>query len=129
VELDTYYKLQRYGGCLWAVRLGYKGVPSTFEKKIIGGSYCRVQLYRALGSAEWCTRFPQAEVRHLADFATSDHLPILLQMVPRRNTQRRGKKLFRYEPMWETHEAFLEMIKQMWSASDRSSTMLDLQPS
>ena len=40
--------------------LGFVGNPWTFEKKVSGGSYCRVRLDRALASPSWCERFPLA---------------------------------------------------------------------
>ena len=40
--------------------LGYEGRMWTFEKKVAGGSYCRVRLDRALVSSDWGVHFPQA---------------------------------------------------------------------
>jgi exonuclease III len=37
--------------------LGYEGTRWTFEKKVTGGSYCRVRLDRALATPGWCDRF------------------------------------------------------------------------
>jgi hypothetical protein len=45
--------------------IGYTGVPWTFEKKVAGGSYCRVRLDWALATASWCERYPLASLRHL----------------------------------------------------------------
>jgi hypothetical protein len=42
--------------------LGYTGTAWTFEKKISGGSYCRVWLDRALAIASWSERFPLASL-------------------------------------------------------------------
>jgi endonuclease/exonuclease/phosphatase family metal-dependent hydrolase len=58
--------------------LGYEGRSWTFEKRAAGGSYCRVRLDRTLATAEWCTRFSSARLKHLTP-ASSDHGPILLQ--------------------------------------------------
>jgi endonuclease/exonuclease/phosphatase family metal-dependent hydrolase len=57
--------------------LGFEGRAWTFEKKVAGGSYCRVRLDRALATGEWCTWFPSATVRHHSAGA-SDHSPIVL---------------------------------------------------
>ena len=81
--------------------LGFVGVPWTFEKKVTGGSFSRTRLDRALASTAWCTRYPLAEVQHLAMVATSDHLPVLLRRSPAEGRpQRQGKKLFRCEMAW-----------------------------
>ena len=58
--------------------LGFEGRNWTFEKKVAGGSYCRVRLDCALATADWCTRFPMARVTHLTA-AASDHDPIMLR--------------------------------------------------
>ena len=84
--------------------LGFEGRNWTFEKKVAGGSYCRVRLDPALATADWCTRFPMARVTHLTA-AASDHDPIMLrwQQVSGRKG-RKKKKIFRYEMMWEAHD-------------------------
>ena len=61
--------------------LGFEGRSWTFEKKVAGGSYCRVSMDRGLATADWCSRFPCAKVKHLAA-AASDHGPILLEWRP-----------------------------------------------
>ena len=67
--------------------LGYTGIHWTFEKKVDGGSFCRVRLDRALATADWSTRYPLGEVRHLLEVACSDHIPILLELEPSRDRQ------------------------------------------
>ena len=57
--------------------LGLEGKRWTFEKRVAGGSFCRVRLDRALATASWSSRFPLAMVRHLTG-VTSNHCPILL---------------------------------------------------
>lgn len=88
--------------------LGFEGRSWTFEKRVAGGSYCRVRLDRALASPDWSARFPAASVHHLSAVA-SDHIPILLQWHRKRARQRR-KGRFRYEVMWETHVEFSDML-------------------
>ena len=58
--------------------LGYEGRRWTFEKKVAGGTYCRVRLDRVLSSMEWTSRFLLAKVRNISA-AASDHGPILLR--------------------------------------------------
>jgi hypothetical protein len=90
--------------------LGYTGTAWTFEKKVVGGTYCRVWLDRALASANWSTRFPFATLRHLT-VAASDHSPILLRHAPSDMTARRPG-IFCYEAMCETHEELKPLIEQ-----------------
>ena len=92
--------------------LGYEGRDWTFEKKVSGGSFCRVRLDRALATSDWCSRFPLAQLTHLTA-AASDHDPILLRWVPAgRGKRRNKKKLFRYEMIWESHDDFVNMLAQ-----------------
>jgi hypothetical protein len=106
--------------------LGYRGVPWTFEKKVAGGSFCRVRLDRGLATPTWSERFPEAEVHHLPAYATSDHLPILLKLDPSSEQHaRRRSALFRYEVMWENHEQFSDFLADSWR-SDRSRNVSEL---
>ena len=77
--------------------LGYEGRSWTYEKKVAGGSYCRVRLDRALATPDWNALFPLATVLHRAA-AASDHGPILLQWRQEPEDRRsKGKKRFHYE--------------------------------
>ena len=71
--------------------LGYEGRRWTFEKKVVGGSYCRVRLDRALSTPEWNSRFPFATVRNMIA-TSSDHGPILLQCNKEGATRRKGRE-------------------------------------
>ena len=108
--------------------LGYQGNSWTYEKKVAGGSFCRVRLDRALATTDWCTRFPLAIVRHLTA-ASSDHCPILVtweeQVGPPR--RRESDDVFRYEIMWERHEEFQQTLEQLWCQNGKASTLEELQ--
>ncbi|XP_073359857.1 uncharacterized protein [Aegilops tauschii subsp. strangulata] len=93
--------------------LGYQGRPWTFEKRVTGGSFCRVRLDRALASASWTARYPLATLYHL-DGATSDHGPILLRFDGTYQYAMK-EKMFRYETMWQSHEAWRGKITDSWS--------------
>ena len=105
--------------------LGFIGPSWTFEKKVRGGSYTRVRLDRALATTDWWLRFNSASVRHLTT-ARSDHSPILLQLTEPTQQRRAQEKHFRYELMWETHEAFTPFITEAWCSGQPSSSMLAL---
>ena len=59
------------------VDLGFEGRKWTYEKKVTGGSFCRVRLDRVLAIADWTVCYPLARVRHHST-AASDHGPITL---------------------------------------------------
>ena len=106
--------------------LGYEGRSWTFEKRVAGGSYCRVRLDLALATPEWTSRFPVAMVSHLAAVA-SDHGPILLRWKQERDKNcRKRKKRFQYEIMWESHEDFNPWLGEVWQG-DKATTLADLQ--
>ena len=87
-----------------------------------GGGYCRTRLDRALATASWCERYPLAELFHLTA-STSDHSPILLRFtLSERNVEGR-KRLFRYEIMWEAHEALKPFVKESWQEGGKASNM------
>jgi endonuclease/exonuclease/phosphatase family metal-dependent hydrolase len=58
--------------------LGYEGRSWTYEKRVVGGSFCRVRLDRALATTTCSSRFSLATVTNLTG-VTSDHGPILLR--------------------------------------------------
>jgi hypothetical protein len=57
---------------------GFTGRSWTFEKRVAGGSFCRVRLDRALASPEWSATNPDAAMENLLA-AASDHGPIRLR--------------------------------------------------
>lgn len=107
--------------------LGFQGRSWTFEKKIVGGGFCRVRLDRALAMADWCNCFPSAYVSHLTA-AASDHEPILLRWANQdgRRPGKKKKQLFRFEVMWESHEDFVMMLTQVWSSQGHAGTVQEL---
>jgi hypothetical protein len=59
------------------VDLGYEGNWWTFEKRVMGGSFCRICLDRALATPEWSGCYPLATVRHLTGVSL-DHIQIFV---------------------------------------------------
>jgi hypothetical protein len=57
--------------------LGYKGIDWMFEKRIVGGDFCKVRLDMALAAPSWSSMFPFSSVEHLTA-AKSDHSLIVL---------------------------------------------------
>jgi hypothetical protein len=94
--------------------LGFTGNPWTFERKVAGGTYCRVRLDRALATPGWSALFPLAVLEHLTA-AASDHSPILLRFEPA--VRDKIPRLFRYETMWESHAEFGSLMEQKWQGN------------
>jgi hypothetical protein len=107
--------------------LGFEGRSWTFEKKVAGGTFCRVRLDRALATASWSSMFPPASVTNLTG-VTSDHGPILLRWYETASQRRdTNDRIFRYEVMWEGHENFKPFLEGAWAAEGKASSMGQLQ--
>jgi len=107
--------------------LGYIGLDWTFEKKVTGGHFVRVRLDRVLASANWCARFPLAEVHHLMAIK-SDHCPILLSVEPEKKSENihgLGRP-FRYELMWETNHGLPSLIQHVWKEGQPCNSVKDM---
>lgn len=120
-------QIQAFRGAVDACMLmdiGYTGQFWTYEKKARGGTYTRVRLDRALGSGEWCRKFPLASLSHETT-SCSDHKPVLLLLegATGKNTRR---KRFMYETMWGSHENWKDVILTQWSATPSASSMDEL---
>ncbi|XP_073355316.1 uncharacterized protein [Aegilops tauschii subsp. strangulata] len=106
--------------------LGYKGLDWTFEKRVVGGDYCRVRLDRALATPSWSSRFPFASLEHLTA-AKSDHSPILLlNELESSNLRVALKNPFRYECMWEQEDSFSAMVEQAWRVDQPATNVSEL---
>ena len=79
---------------------------------------------RALASAEWVARFPNAYVKHLTT-SSSDHSPILINMEDEQ-VQPPAKPPFRYEVMWETHGEWNDTMRQCWNGDHLALNLEDL---
>jgi hypothetical protein len=107
------------------IDLGYTGEFWTWEKKVTGGSYTRVRLDRALGSAEWSAQFLLACITHV-NVATSDHRALLLQFDDEAEVTQRGPIQFRYETMWERHEDLKPLVTSGWNSTGGGATVSDV---
>jgi hypothetical protein len=135
--LEMFLGTQRLGvlGASWEFSGGLSGcgsssfsliaVPALFSFPFLFFLLSLIVL-RLHTATAWCARFPSAEVHHLASYATSDHLPILLRMSQRQQRTSAQAKLFRYEVMWESHDQFAPVLNDSWQASSPSGTVEDL---
>jgi hypothetical protein len=106
--------------------LSFEGRAWTFEKKVAGGSYCRVRLDRALATAEWCTQFPSVIVKHHSA-AASNHSLIVLSWQQETTQVRNKKKHFRYGVMWEDHVEFKQSLTDSRNENRGAGNLHDFQ--
>ncbi|KAL8118653.1 hypothetical protein AgCh_016247 [Apium graveolens] len=93
------------------VDLGFVGEKYTWEKSRGKANWVQERLDRGLATQQWRNLFPLAEVRVL-EVATSDHLPLYLQLnkqvyVPRR-------KRFQFENIWIKEKDCFNLVKDSW---------------
>lgn len=93
------------------IDLGYVGEMYTWEKSRGKENWVQELLDRWLATQQWYTMFPMAEVQVL-DVATSDHLPLYLQLnrkvyVPR-------NKRFKFENVWLREKDCFRVVKDSW---------------
>jgi hypothetical protein len=67
-----------------------------------------------------------ATVQNMAA-ASSDHGPILLTWAKKPDRAQRGKRKFKYELMWESHDEFSPMMSNAWQAEGVATNLRDLQ--
>jgi hypothetical protein len=104
--------------------LGYRGLPWTFDNRQKGDRNVKVCLDRAVATQEWSQCFPSACVQHIV-FSRSDHCPILLAVESDQN--RKPKKIFRYEVMWEREPSLQDEIKGTRENVDQVDSLKDIQ--
>ncbi|KAL8089279.1 hypothetical protein AgCh_038904 [Apium graveolens] len=61
------------------IDLGFVGEKFTWERSRGASRWIQERLDRALATQDWINMFPQSEV-HVLEVATSDHLPLFLQL-------------------------------------------------
>ncbi|XP_074371315.1 uncharacterized protein LOC141712322 [Apium graveolens] len=97
------------------VDLGFVGEKYTWERSRGIENWVQERLDRGLANQEWCNIFPAAEVRVL-EIATSDHLPLYLQLnkqvyVPR-------NKRFKFENVWLREKECFWLVKNSWESME-----------
>ena len=103
--------------------IGYKGRSWTFEKRVVGGTYTRCRLDRALANKPWMARFATASLEHLMA-AMLDHSPLLLDLG--RGKRNLHEHTFRYEAMWEKHEELKGFVQAEWAVHGTCNNIQDL---
>lgn len=101
------------------IDFGFRGPVFTWMRGVNSSTFNGARLDRALCSADWKLRFPDAEVEHLP-IANSDHAPLLITTNPRLGV--RITKKFRFNMVWTTHKDFLNCIRKAWSTGNDLET-------
>ena len=95
--------------------LGFIGDKFTWEKSRGTTRWVQERLDRGLANQSWCDLFPLAEIR-VIEVATSDHLPLFLQLnkqvyVPR-------NRRFKFENVWIKEKDCFNVVKNSWEQTE-----------
>lgn len=97
--------------------LGYMGDKYTWRNHSHEASkYIKERLDRAVGSQNWCTRFPSYKVI-IGDPRHSDHRPVTVYVQGKDGSMRHqggGQSGFRFEAKWLQEEGCEEVISNAW---------------
>ncbi|KAL0447807.1 UNVERIFIED_CONTAM: hypothetical protein Slati_1908600 [Sesamum latifolium] len=100
--------------------LGFQGHLFTWCNMREPPKTVNARLDRPVATPDWRLRFPHACVTHLPRRGL-DHCPLLLQLEPGPNVDRKGpKKFFRFEAMWSRASDCEDVIRKFWSGGDDS---------
>ncbi|KAF5463963.1 hypothetical protein F2P56_014082 [Juglans regia] len=107
--------------------LGWKGDKYTWSNKHGDETFTKERLDRAVANIRWKRMFKEGWVEVLAA-RCSDHRPILLYVNQKFSSERKRKRLFRYEAKWSLEEDCEEVIKRAWQVKTMGrDTEKDLQ--
>ncbi|KAL2935796.1 hypothetical protein RDABS01_018914 [Bienertia sinuspersici] len=95
--------------------LGFKGSAFTWQRGNDPATLIRERLDRFLANEEWCSLFPDFEVRHFPVYRF-DHALICLKMDEGSGNHRRDK-LFRFETFWMSNDECRSVIVNAWNES------------
>ncbi|PON81065.1 Endonuclease/exonuclease/phosphatase [Trema orientale] len=93
------------------VDLGYSGPHFIWNRRRGGVLFQRARLDRAVATGEWCSLFPKALVRNVAE-TTSDHYLVVLNTNGDRGE---GVTPFRFEAMWTLDIRSHWVVRHTWS--------------
>jgi len=100
------------------VDLGFKGENFTWHNNQNGVKNIKERLDRMVASQNWLFSYPNATITHLTRH-TSDHMPLLLRLAPRKSKMKHNKKkIIRFEECWFRDENFKELVVKAWENQD-----------
>jgi hypothetical protein len=106
--------------------LGFIGAEFTWSNRREDGELVRVRLDRAVATPEWKLLFPNVTVHHLI-FANSDHLGLLVDMVPGSSqVKQKKRRLFRFDHTWVREDGCEECIAAAWRSPQVGTPMFRL---
>ncbi|XP_075669745.1 uncharacterized protein LOC142639459 [Castanea sativa] len=93
------------------IDIGFLGPRFTWTNKREIQALIQERIDRFFVNSQWCLWYPEARVVHLMR-CHSDHCPVLMEMQPRANENR--KKLFKFQTCWLSDCTFPRVVSQAW---------------
>ncbi|XP_050273319.1 uncharacterized protein LOC126716553 [Quercus robur] len=105
------------------IDLGFSGPWFTWTNRRDIQALIHERIDRFFVNPQWCLMYPEARVAHLTR-CHSDHCPILLELQPRSQENRR--KLFKFQTCWLSNSNFPFVVTQAWSHSSGLAQAIEL---
>jgi hypothetical protein len=108
--------------------LGYTGLSYTWDNRQEGARNVKVRLDRAFGDHRFLDMMGDSLVR-VVPTVFSDHAGVLIEV--RDNAKNncpgpRKAKQFRYENMWQRHDAYFDFVNQAWDPGPGEGDLLSV---
>ncbi|KAL8136317.1 hypothetical protein V2J09_002318 [Rumex salicifolius] len=97
------------------IDLGFKGQRFTWGRGRTAATRVEKRIDRSFVNVEARLRWPNASTRHLPKFS-SDHTPLLISLESRTQFDR-GRRPFRFEAIWASHDQFLKLVQDSWDST------------
>ena len=104
------------------IDLGFLGPRFTWTNRRDIQALIQERIDRFFVNPQWCLMYPEARVAHLTR-CHSDHCPVLLELQPRNQENRR--KLFKFQTCWLSNSNFPSVVTQAWSHSSGLAQAID----
>ena len=96
------------------VDMGFCGYPYTWRNDRQGRAFVEKRLDMVVATTEWREIFPRTKVSHLS-VSYSGHDPIMMDMAPPTQPQKRRHKIQWFEKKWPAHFDCETIIRESWN--------------
>jgi hypothetical protein len=93
--------------------LGFIGLPYTWDNRQDDDHNIKVKLDRVLATDSFLSIFRDVKVWHVQT-TTSDHCALVVECLEH-SLNRRRKRNFRYENMWQRDPSYMALIRDAWT--------------
>lgn len=99
--------------------LGFIGLPYTWDNRQDEHHNIKVRLDVGLASDSFVDLFREVKVWHVQT-TMSDHCCLVAECIENTTSNRRRKKNFRYENMWQHDPTYMALVRDVWGTNSGS---------